>query len=381
MSGAEQHIVLASGGTGGHIFPARALAEVLIKRGMQVTLMTDQRGERYEDLFPGASIECVRSGSPSVGGILGKIKAGLNIVLGTLQSMLILRRLRPSAVVGFGGYPSMPPAAAATLLGIPLVLHEQNAVLGRVNRLLAGKASRIATSFHHTESAEEEIIRKMRFTGNPVRQEILKLHGAPYALPESHEKIGLLILGGSQGATVLSDVLPGAIGRLPEALQQRLEIVQQCRPEDLDRVKKAYVTSKAEVTLAAFFENVPELLSKCHLAITRSGASTIAELAVSGRPAILVPYKHAMDNHQQKNAENEVAKGAARLLLQDDFTEEALANLLTELFDQPDKLSCMARASSQLGEIHAAEKLADLVVNIKESNDRGPSRAKGKVAA
>ncbi|MCG8492625.1 MAG: undecaprenyldiphospho-muramoylpentapeptide beta-N-acetylglucosaminyltransferase [Sneathiellales bacterium] len=381
MKSPAQHIVLASGGTGGHIFPARALAEVLINRGINVTLMTDQRGERYEDLFPGASIECVRAGSPSVGGMMGKIKAGLNIVLGSFQSIMILRRLRPDAVVGFGGYPSMPPAAAATLLGIPLVLHEQNAVLGRVNRLLAGKARRIATSFHHTESAEEEIIRKMRFTGNPVRQEILKLHGAPYALPERDGKIGLLILGGSQGATVLSDILPGAIGRLSEDLQRRLEIVQQCRPEDLERVKTAYATNKAEVTLASFFDNVPELLSRCHLAITRSGASTIAELAVSGRPAILVPYKHAMDNHQQKNAENEVAKGAARLLLQDDFTEDALATLLTELFDQPDKLSCMARASSQLGEIHAAEKLADLVVNIKDSNGRGPSRAKGKVAA
>ena len=380
MTASARHIVLASGGTGGHIFPARALCEELTNRGLQVSLMTDQRGEAYEKLFPGADIIPVTSASPSVGGLVGKAAAAVKLLAGTVQSILILRRLKPTAVVGFGGYPSMPPAAAAAFLKIPLILHEQNAVLGRVNKLLSGMATRIATSFHHTESAEEEVIRKMNFTGNPVRREILELHGRSYQSPEQENDIRLLVLGGSQGATVLSDVVPAAILALPEALQSRLHIVQQCRSEDLERVEKAYAASRVKTTLASFFTNVPELLSGCHLAITRSGASTIAELTVSGRPAILVPYKFAMDNHQQKNAENEVSKGAARLILQDDFTAETLSRHLMELLGSPDKLSCMARASAQLGEIHAAEKLADMVEAIEKKDKGGASRLDGKVA-
>ncbi|MEP3246838.1 MAG: undecaprenyldiphospho-muramoylpentapeptide beta-N-acetylglucosaminyltransferase [Sneathiella sp.] len=381
MTKRAQHIVLASGGTGGHIFPARALAEELISRGIRVTLMTDQRGGRYEELFPGVDVLSVRSASPSVGGLLAKVKAGLKLCVGTVQSLIILRKLRPSAVVGFGGYPSMPPAAAAALLRIPLILHEQNAVLGRVNRLLAGMAAKIATSFLHTESADRAVIGKMSFTGNPVRQEILDLYGAAYHEPKQDQEIRLLVLGGSQGATVLSDVVPAAVTALPEMLQKRLVIIQQCRSEDLERVTQAYEQSPVKTVLSAFFENIPELLANCHLAITRSGASTIAELTVSGRPAILVPYKFAMDNHQLKNAENEVAKGAARLILQDQFTPESLSAHLAELLRHPDKLTCMARASAQLGEVGAAKKLADMVEMTKSNEKGGKSRLDGKVVA
>ncbi len=381
MTKRAQHIVLASGGTGGHIFPARALAEELIGRGMRVTLMTDQRGGQYEKLFPGVEVLSVRSASPSVGGLFAKVKAGLKLLVGTVQSFFILRKLRPSAVVGFGGYPSMPPAAAAALLRIPLILHEQNAVLGRVNRLLAGMAAKIATSFLHTESADRAVIGKMSFTGNPVRQEILDLYGAAYQEPEQGQEIRLLVLGGSQGATVLSDVVPAAVTALPETLQKRLVIIQQCRSEDLERVTQAYEQSPAKTVLSAFFDNIPELLANCHLAITRSGASTIAELTVSGRPAILVPYKFAMDNHQLKNAENEVAKGAARLILQDQFTPESLSAHLAELLRHPDKLTCMARASAQLGEVGAAKKLADMVEMTKSNKKDGKSRLDGKVVA
>ncbi|WP_169542813.1 undecaprenyldiphospho-muramoylpentapeptide beta-N-acetylglucosaminyltransferase [Sneathiella aquimaris] len=381
MTEKRKHIVLASGGTGGHIFPARALAEELISRNMDVTLMTDQRGEKYEQLFPGVKIVPVTSASPSVGGVLGKLVAGFKLLLGTLQSIFILRKLKPDVVVGFGGYPSMPPAAAASFLGVPLILHEQNAVLGRVNRLLSGMAKKIATSFHHTESGAREIASKMSFTGNPVRQEIIALHGRGYAEPTVKDPIKLLILGGSQGATVLSDVVPAAIADLPDSLQSRLHVIQQCRPEDLARVEAAYQKTSVTTTLAAFFDNVPELLNDCHLAITRSGASTIAELTVSGRPAILVPYKFAMDNHQLKNAENEVAKGAARLILQDEFSVTSLKGHLEDLFSHPDKLTCMARASAQLGEINAAQKLADMVAKLNKSTKSGTSRSNGKVAA
>lgn len=380
MAPLQKHIVLASGGTGGHIFPARALAEELVSRGVKVTLMTDVRGAKYEKLFSGVSILPIRSGSPSIGGFSGKIKAGVNIVLGTIQAIAKLRKLKPVAVVGFGGYPSMPPCSAASLLGIPLILHEQNAVLGRVNKLLAGQAKGIATSFHYTESPDAGIAKKMVYTGNPVRSEILELHGCGYEAPVNDGRISLLILGGSQGATVLSQVIPQAIGKLPTDLQKRLQITQQCRPEDIDDVRAAYASSEVETELATFFGNIPGLLKKCHLAITRSGASTVAELAVAGRPAILVPYKFAMDNHQLKNAENEVARGAAELVLQDDFTVETLVPMLINLLTHPDKLSVMAKSASQLGETEAAQKLADLVDQMAKSEQNSPG-LNGKVVA
>lgn len=317
MRAATRQIVLASGGTGGHIFPARALAEELTVRGFEVTLITDMRGEKYDDLFPGVTILQVKSGSPSLGGLIGKVKAVGALIIGFLQSRKILRRIKPLAVVGFGGYPSMPPAAAAASLGIPLVLHEQNAVLGRVNKLLAGYAKVIATSFDNTESPDNETANKMIYTGNPVRRAMLPLFGKGYRSPASSEPINLLVLGGSQGATILSDVVPVALAALPDDLKSRLHVTQQCRAEDIEKVRALYRKSGIEANLARFFDNVAELLAECHLAITRSGASTLSELTVAGRPSLLVPYKHAMDDHQRRNADNAVARGASRLVLQE----------------------------------------------------------------
>jgi len=356
-----RHIILASGGTGGHIFPARALGEELLARGYVVTLMTDMRGEKYEELFPGVRVLRVASGSPSIRGLLGKVKAAGALLGGFVQSRRLLRRLKPSAVVSFGGYPSMPPAAAAANLGIPLLLHEQNAVLGRVNRLLANRARFIATSFENTESGDGKTIAKMIHTGNPVRRAILALAGKGYSAPRDDGPLNLLILGGSQGATILSDVVPGALAALPESLRARLQVTQQCRPEDLERVAGLYRESAIAATLASFFDNVPELLANCHLAITRSGASTLAELGVAGRPALLVPFKHAMDDHQRKNAEEAVSAGAARLVLQDDFTVEEASRQIADLLSHPDHLAAMAAAMASLGETHAAKKLADLL--------------------
>ncbi|MDF2367770.1 undecaprenyldiphospho-muramoylpentapeptide beta-N-acetylglucosaminyltransferase [Sneathiella sp.] len=379
MTQAKQQIILASGGTGGHIFPARALAEELTARGFEVTLITDMRGEKYDELFPGVSILQVKSGSPSIGGLIGKIKAVAALLVGFLQSRKILRRLRPLAVVGFGGYPSMPPAAAAASLGVPLVLHEQNAVLGRVNKLLAGYAKIIATSFDNTESPDNETANKMIYTGNPVRRAILPLFGKGYISPVANGSINLLILGGSQGATILSEVVPAALAALPDDLKSRLHVTQQCRTEDIDKVRVHYQKSGIEANLASFFDNVAELLEGCHLAITRSGASTLSELTVAGRPSLLVPYKHAMDDHQRKNGENAVARGAARLVLQDNFTVEEVCRQLTDLLRHPDCLSVMANAATSLGEIHAAEKLADLVERFKSVNS--DNKNSGKAAA
>ncbi|WP_373089482.1 undecaprenyldiphospho-muramoylpentapeptide beta-N-acetylglucosaminyltransferase [Sneathiella sp.] len=369
MTGVEKNIVLASGGTGGHIFPARALAEELNTRGYAVTLMTDRRGQKYDDLFPGTQIIVVRSGSPSLGGIAGKGKAILALVIGFFQARKALRRIRPVAVIGFGGYPSMPPAAAAASLRIPLILHEQNAVLGRVNKLLAGFAKIIATSFDHTESPDAEVADKMIYTGNPVRNAILALFGAAYQGPAADGPIKLLILGGSQGATILSDIVPAALVALPDDLKSRLKVTQQCRAEDIDAVRAVYADASIDAELASFFNNVADLLKECHLAITRSGASTLAELTVAGRPSLLVPYKHAMDDHQRKNGENAVARGAARLILQDNFSVEEVSRQLTYLLRKPDCLAVMAAAAASLGEVHAAEKLADLVTQFVPANN------------
>ena len=380
MTGPEKHIVLASGGTGGHIFPARALAEELNARGFEVTLMTDGRGEKYDELFPGVQVITVKSGSPSVPGIIGKAKAVVALTLGFFQSRSVLRRLKPIAVIGFGGYPSMPPSAAAASLGIPLLLHEQNAVLGRVNKLLAGYARIIATSFDHTESPDEDIAGKMIYTGNPVRRAIVPLFGTAYISPAADGPINLLILGGSQGATILSEIVPAALIALPVDLKSRLHVTQQCRAEDLEKVRALYAEASIDANLASFFENVADLLRDCHLAITRSGASTLSELTVAGRPSLLVPYKHAMDDHQRKNGENAVARGAARLILQDNFTVEEVSRQLTYLLRHPDCLSVMAGAASSLGEIHAAEKLADLVERFLPANNDNTQNS-GKAAA
>lgn len=379
MTTGTRYIALASGGTGGHIFPARALAEELNTRGYRVVLLTDGRGEKYDELFPNVDIIVVRSGSPSVGGLIGKVKAAFSIAIGILQSRRALKALKPLVVVGFGGYPSMPPATAAASLGIPLILHEQNSVLGRVNKLLAGFAKGIATSFDNTESPDQETANKMIYTGNPVRRAILPLFGKPYVSPGTEGPINILILGGSQGATILSEIVPLALMDLPHDLRIRLHVTQQCRAEDIDQVRSRYDEAGITADLSEFFDNVDELLGSCHLAITRSGASTLSELTVAGRPSLLVPYKHAMDDHQRKNAENAVARGAARVVLQDDFTVAEASRQLAFLFRHPDCLSVMAGAATGLGEIHAAEKLADLVDRFAQQNNK--ETRKGKAAA
>ncbi|GLQ06004.1 undecaprenyldiphospho-muramoylpentapeptide beta-N-acetylglucosaminyltransferase [Sneathiella chinensis] len=376
----KQTIILASGGTGGHVFPARALAGELIARGYDVVLMTDERGDRYETLFPGVRIEQVPSASPSVGGIFGKLRAGFVISTGIVKAWARMSRLRPAAVVGFGGYPSLPPVAAGRLAGVPVLLHEQNAVLGRVNRLLARWANTVAVSFEKTIGGSTEVTGRMVLTGNPVRAEIMALSGQGYQAPKEGEDLSLLVLGGSQGATILSDIFPAAIAALPEAMQERLVITQQCRAEDLDRVRDVYAETRARTVLATFFDDVPGLLAGCHLAVTRSGASTLAELSVAGRPAILVPFKYAMDNHQQKNAENQVDKGAAELILQDEFTVERVAEDLTRLLAQPERLAAMAEAAAGSGQGNAAAKLADLVETSLKNRNTKPC-VTGKVAA
>jgi UDP-N-acetylglucosamine--N-acetylmuramyl-(pentapeptide) pyrophosphoryl-undecaprenol N-acetylglucosamine transferase len=350
-------IVLSAGGTGGHLFPAQALAAELSARGRRIVVMTDARGKNYNAAFPGAIIETVPSGSFANRSQM--LTAPFQIFAGVFVALAKLLHLRPAAVIGFGGYPSLPVMIAATLGGFPAAIHEQNAVLGRVNRLVASRMRAIAASFPIARFAPKG---RIVFTGNPVRPEAAALAGSLYNAPEENGPIHLLVFGGSQGARALSELVPASIAMLPANLRARLDIVQQCRPEDLESARAAYKGVKVE--LASFFTDLPQRMARAHLVISRSGASTISELAVIGRPAILIPYPFATDDHQTANADVLVDAGAAWRIAQRELTAEKLAKLLTEILSSPSGLAKCAACAHALGKPDAAQRLADLVDRI-----------------
>ncbi len=352
-------IVLSAGGTGGHLFPAQALAAELSRRGRRIVVMTDARGKNYGASFPGAAIETVPSASFADRSPLSLALAPFQILGGVLAALAKLARLKPAAVIGFGGYPSLPVMIAARLGGFPTAIHEQNAVLGRVNRLVASGMRAIAASFPFARFAPPG---RIVFTGNPVRPEAAALAGSIYNVPEEGGPIHLLVFGGSQGARALSELVPSAIAVLPANLRARLDIVQQCRPEDLESTRAAYHGVKAE--LASFFADLPERMARAHLVISRSGASTISELAVIGRPSILIPYPFATDDHQTANADVLAEAGAAWRISQSELTAAKLAKLLEEILSSPTELANRAAAAHALGKPDAARRLADLVDSI-----------------
>ena len=356
-------VVLSAGGTGGHLFPAQALATELVRRGRRIVVMTDARAKNYGSAFPGAEIETVPSASPANAGLVGKLLVPVEIVRGVVVGLFKLFRLKPDVVVGFGGYPSLPTMLAASLARYPTAIHEQNAVLGRVNRLIAKHTSAIATSFPfmlHAPRGSSRVV----YTGNPVRPEAVTLAHAPYDAPGREERMRLLIFGGSQGARALSELVPPAIALLPNDIRSRLSVVQQCRPEDIDLVRAAYAALDVPAEVAEFFSDLPKRIADAHLVICRSGASTVSELAVIGRPAILIPYPFATDDHQTANAEVLSTAGGAWLIQQRDLTAERLAELLVETLSSPSKLSTCAAAAAALGKPDAAKRLADLVERI-----------------
>ncbi|HEY3637895.1 MAG TPA: undecaprenyldiphospho-muramoylpentapeptide beta-N-acetylglucosaminyltransferase [Rhizomicrobium sp.] len=355
-------IVLSAGGTGGHLFPAQALAGELARRGRRIVIMTDRRGRNYESVFPGAVIEQVPSATFS-GSFAAKLLAPLQILAGVLVSFGKLRRLKPAAVVGFGGYPSLPVMAAASLGGYPTAIHEQNAVLGRVNRRLASHVSAIAASLPLSRFLPSGVAR-VEYSGNPVRPEVVKLASVGYEPPAENGPVRLLVFGGSQGARALSELVPAALPRLPQTLRARLEITQQCRPEDIETVRSAYASIGVRAELKTFFDDLPMRMNAAHLVIARSGASTICELAVIGRPAILIPYPFATDDHQTANAAVFANAGATWLVQQRDLTEQKLANMLEEILSDPSELARRAYAAHALGKPDATERLADLVDRI-----------------
>ena len=354
-------ILLAAGGTGGHVFPAEALARTLIARGHAVRLATDPRGRAFGDRLPEVPVDAVRSATLAPG-LLGKLKTAALLGLGYLDARGVLRRHRPAAVVGFGGYPSAPTVLAAARAGVPVLLHEQNALLGRVNRWLAGRAAAIATGFPLQSAGQES--RRVEVTGNPVRPAIAAKAGAPYPAPTADGRLTLLVLGGSQGARVFSELIPAAVALLPEGLRARLSIVQQCRPEDIEACRGRYGAIGADATLSTFFDDVPERLAVAQLVICRSGASTAAELATIGRPAILVPYPFAMDDHQTANARAIAASGGGWLMPQSDLTPEVLASRLEDLYTRPSVLVEAAGAARAAAHPDAADRLADLVLAL-----------------
>ncbi len=357
-------VVLAAGGTGGHVFPAEALAGTLLDRGYRLALVTDRRGQAYGGTLGKLETHRVLAGGIAGRGPLAKVRALAELGLGVVQARALLSRLRPAAVLGFGGYASVPTMVAASLLGLPNAIHEQNAVLGRANRLLAARVRRIATSYAQVAHIDGRLAAKVVQTGMPVRPAVAALRGRPAPALDEAGEIRLLVLGGSQGARALSEVVPAALAALAAPLRRRLAVSQQCRPEDLEEVRRAYGASGVNATLESFFHDVPERMAAAHLVIARSGASTVAELTTLGRPAILVPYPHAIDDHQTANAHAVDEAGGAWLMPQASFTPGTLAARLDSLFTQPGTLARAAACAHSVGRPDAAARLADMVAAL-----------------
>jgi UDP-N-acetylglucosamine--N-acetylmuramyl-(pentapeptide) pyrophosphoryl-undecaprenol N-acetylglucosamine transferase len=355
-------ILLAAGGTGGHLFPAEALGVELIRRGLRVRLATDPRALRYGGLFTSDNIDVVPSETVRGRNPLSLARTAFVLGYGTLVAAGLVRRLKPAAVVGFGGYPTLPPLMAARLLGVPAIIHDANAVLGRANRFLSGRVNAIATSLPGVLDRDPDLAGKTTTVGTPMRPAVLAAAAVPYASPEANGPLRLLVVGGSQGARVMSDVVPGAIECLDPALWGRLILTQQVREEDMARVRAVYTRLKINAELAPFFSDLPARLAASHLVVSRSGAGTVAELAAIGRPSILVPLPGAIDQDQFANAGVLAEVGGALRIPQAEFTSRRLAAEISALAAEPAKLTAMAVAARKMGRLDAAERLADLVM-------------------
>jgi UDP-N-acetylglucosamine--N-acetylmuramyl-(pentapeptide) pyrophosphoryl-undecaprenol N-acetylglucosamine transferase len=355
-------LVIAAGGTGGHMFPAQALAEEMLRRGWRVQLATDERGLRYGAGFPDAVGRLIlSSGTFAQGGLVSRFLAPARILAGILSAIRQFRRDQPACVAGFGGYPALPALAAAWRLGLPRLIHEQNAVLGRVNRLFARRVDRVVSGTWPVTNAPEGAA--LVHLGNPVRDAVLAVADTPYA-PPGEGPVSLVAFGGSQGASAFARLIPGAVALLPEALRHRLRIVQQVRPGEESSVAAAYESAGVTAELAPFFNDIPRRMAEAQLVVARSGASSVAELAVIGRPAILIPYPHAMDDHQTANAMALVEHGGAILAPEATLTVAALAGHISKVLTDAAEAARMAEASKAAGRPRASSDLADLVQEL-----------------
>jgi len=361
-----KRLLIAAGGTGGHMFPARATADALIARGWRVQLVTDARGARHAQGFPGEPVRVIEASSPFVKnpvklpGALFKLGRGLG------QARALMAEFKPDVVAGFGGYPAFPALAAARLTDTPFIIHEQNAVLGRVNRMFARGAAAVASGFERLDRTSPRALHVV--TGNPVRAAILAACGAPYRPPSPDGEVRLLVLGGSLGARILSTTVPDAVSRMPEALRARLKVTQQAREEDLEQVRATYEAAGVEATLSPFFEDMGALYADAHLVISRAGASSVSEIAATGRPAIFVPLAIAMDDHQSANAHALMREGAAESVPEREFTAGRLCEHLARLLTDGEALHKRAEAARKLGKPDAHYRLADLIESISETN-------------
>ncbi len=355
-------VLIAAGGTGGHLFPAEALAIALTARGWTIHLATDHRVEAYGQDFPAAKVHIIPSATITKAP-LEAARAIVQLAKGMIKARGVIKTVKPDVAIGFGGYPTLPPLLAATLMRVPTIIHDQNAVLGRANRFLAKRVTALATSFAAVGGAEG-LAGKMVETGNPVRPMVLKAAERAYTDRWAGDSFHLLVFGGSQGARFMSDLVPPALGRLPEVLRKRVKVVQQCRPEDMERVAATYRQMGVEAELAPFFRDLPERIAASHVVVSRAGASTVAELAVIGRPAVMIPLPHALDQDQKANAEILAKAGGGWMVEQKDMSPERLAHDLAEMIGHPDRLAAAAKAAKAVGRPDAVERLADLVERV-----------------
>ncbi|MEO5773054.1 MAG: undecaprenyldiphospho-muramoylpentapeptide beta-N-acetylglucosaminyltransferase [Sphingomicrobium sp.] len=375
------NFTLAAGGTGGHMVPAHALAAELKARGHGVMLITDDRGARFPGLFENVPVHILPAGRLG-GGPIGWVKAARSVLVGRSEAKRLYREHRPDAVIGFGGYPAFPSLIAASAMRIPTLLHEQNAVLGRVNRLLAGETAAIATAFDEIERLKPRHRSKTVLIGNPVREAVAKLGEVPFPAFDEYAPLRILVTGGSQGASILGQVVPDGLGQLDPSLRRRLQIMQQCRPDDIARIRERYAELGIPAELTTYIEDMPARLGDAHLVIGRAGASTIAELTAAGRPAILIPFGAATDDHQTANAREMTNAGGARCIAQANFKPDVLARQIEALAADPQALANAAARALSVGRPHAARDLADLVERIGQGLapvEVGPAAIQTKV--
>lgn len=369
----QNTIMLAAGGTGGHLFPAQALGEELIKRGYEVDLITDMRGGVFGAEFPARRVYRVPAATFRGRSPIEATRTVATLGNGFQVAYKVIGEAAPKAIIGFGGYPTLAPVLAGLGRGIPTAIHEQNAVMGQANRFLAPMVKAIACSFEKTKYLEGKLVAKAHLTGTPLRQSVLSLSNVPYRPPGTQGQINLLVFGGSQGAQYFSDVMPQALQMLPEQIRDRLFVMQQCREEDIDRVFDAYEAAGVAAELATFFEDLPARMSNAHLVVARAGATTVAELCALGRPSILVPLPHAKDNDQLENASRLEAAGGAWCYQQTALTPDRLAGAVRRLLDEPATLIRAAGNARAVANLNAVQLLSNLLIELAE---RSPSAAR-----
>ncbi|MET1411595.1 undecaprenyldiphospho-muramoylpentapeptide beta-N-acetylglucosaminyltransferase [Roseibium sp. HPY-6] len=364
-------VLLTAGGTGGHLFPAQALASELGRRGWIVELATDERADKYGTIFPARNVHIISSETIRGRNPVSIAKTLFSLLRGTLQARSVIRTLKPAVVVGFGGYPTFPPMYAARLTGTPSILHEANGVMGRANKLLAKGVNAIATSVP-VGNFPAELSAKVVETGNPVRDAVLEAAGQAYSAPLEGGAFTLLVFGGSQGARFFSDLVPPAVEHLPADVRSRLKIVQQCRPEDIERVQKVYESLDVDAECAPFFQDMPQRIAASHLVLCRSGASSVSELSVLGRPSILVPLPGAIDQDQAANAKVLEAAGGAWPIRQSELDPQRLAEELIRLMNAPEQLVTAAENARSVAKPDAVKRLADLVEKVAAQQGERP---------